>query len=317
MTMKTTRCARLAAVGAPVTIEDVALPDPAEGEVEVALDRAGLNPLDIHAMEGRVGDVERLPRTLGVEGTGLRDGRRVVVSGAGIGLVRDGTFGGAVIVPAANAVEIPDGVPADVAAVIAIAGVTAWRVTRELARVDPLDRVLVLGAAGGVGSLVTQLARSAGAVVWAQTGSAGKREFLAGLGADEVVVTDAAGLPDAVRALAPTVVFDPLGGAFTPAGLAALQPYGRLVSYGAAAGVAATIEVRSFYRNGLRMLGYGGILESASRTVEGVTNVAAEVAAGRLAIPVAEVIQLERIADAVEAVRARKVTGKIVLDVAG
>jgi NADPH:quinone reductase len=316
MIMNTTRCARLPAVGAPVTIEDVTLPEPGEGEVVVTLDRAGLNPLDIYAMAGTAGDTTRLPRTLGIEGTGELDGRRVVVHGGGIGLIRDGTFGGAVVVPAECAVEIPDSVPAEVAGAIAVAGITAWRVTREVARVDPLDRVLVLGAAGGVGSLVAQLARSAGAVVWAQTGNVAKREFLAGLGVDETVVADAAGLTDAVHALAPTVVFDPLGGAFTPAALAALRPYGRLVSYGAAAGGSATVDIRPFYRNGMRMLGYGGTLESAARTAEGITSVAAEIAAKRLTIPVAEVIPLDRLADAVEAVRARKVTGKVVLDVA-
>jgi len=315
--MNTTRCARLTALGSALTVADAALPEPGEGEVLVTLDRASVNPLDVYAIDGSVGDPERLPRTIGVEGTGLLEGRRVVVHGSGLGLVRDGTFAAAAVVPAEAAVEIPDGVPPEAAAGLAVAGVTAWRVTRELARVDPLDRVLVLGAAGGVGCLVTQLARSAGAVVWAQTGSAGKRDFLTRLGVDEVVVSDAAGLAGAVEALAPTVVFDPLGGAFTAAAASALQPHGRIVLYGASAGEQATIAVRPFYRNGLRMLGYGGIRESAARLAEGVASVAAEVAAGHLTIPVAEVLPLERVADAVEAVRARKVVGKVVLDVSG
>ncbi len=68
-----------------------------------------------------------------------------------------------------------------------VAGVTAWRTATEQARVTADDRVLVLGASGGVGSILVSLCRSLGARVWGQTGNPDKAGFVTGQGAEEVV----------------------------------------------------------------------------------------------------------------------------------
>ncbi|MGH9208787.1 MAG: zinc-binding dehydrogenase, partial [Acidimicrobiales bacterium] len=113
-----------------------------------------------------------------------------------------------------------------------VAGVTAWRVVTELAQVNDSDRVLVLGASGGVGSIIVSVARRLGATVWGQTGDAAKQTWVRERGAENVVVIGAGGLREAVRELKPTVVFDPLGNGFTGAATDALEESGRLVIFG-------------------------------------------------------------------------------------
>src|SRR4051794_15161097 len=102
--------ARLHRHGKPLRVEDVDLPDPGEGEVRVELRFAGVNPVDRYAAEGRVAADAPLPRTLGGEGSGLLDGTPVLVTGGGVGTIRDGVWAGAAVVPETAVVPLPDGV---------------------------------------------------------------------------------------------------------------------------------------------------------------------------------------------------------------
>ncbi|MBX6390180.1 MAG: zinc-binding dehydrogenase [Frankia sp.] len=314
----TTTAVRLLTAGEPARVVDgVELPEPGDGEVLVTIDHAGVNPIDSYAAAGIVGDTSRLPRTLGVEGTGLLpDGRRVVVTGVGIGLTRDGTWAGAAVVPAECAIEVPAGVDPPQAGSIGIAAVTAYDVVHRLGRVSAQDRVLVLGAAGGVGVVAVQLAKMAGASVLGQVGSAAKADTVRALGADDVVVASAAELVEAGRAAgwrAPTLVIDPLGGAFTSAAIELAEPGARIVLLGVSAGVEIPFPGRLFYRKGLTLLGYGGLLVTAEQRTTAIRALAQELAAGRLRIPVDEVLPLEKFADAFARLRDRSVIGKVVL----
>jgi NADPH:quinone reductase len=94
------------------------------------------------------------------------------------------------------------------------AGLTALKVVRELAKVTAEDRVLVLGAAGGVGTMIVSLARAAGATVWGQTGTEHKTAAIIEHGADRAIVAGPDELAEQITGFEPTVVFDPLGGGF-------------------------------------------------------------------------------------------------------
>jgi NADPH2:quinone reductase len=194
-----------------------------------------------------------------------------------------------------------------------VAGLTAWH-TLELADVQPEDRVLVLGASGGVGLTTVSLAASMGATVRGQTGSASKAEAIRRQGAHEVVVTDAEGLVEALGEWAPTVVIDGLGGAFTPAALSALAPHGRHVLFGTSAGSTSAMELRPLYRRGLRILGYGGLMLSDEERRDGLRGALAALAAGRMRIPIDRTLPLERVNDAFRLLDDRALTGKVVLD---
>jgi NADPH:quinone reductase len=309
------RAARLHHHGDPLRIEDVALPDPGEGEVRVTLAFAGVNPVDSYLAAGRVAPDAPLPRTLGGEASGHLDGRPVLVTGSGLGTRRDGVWASAANVPEGAVVPLPDGLDLRAAAALGVAGLTASDVVR-LAAVGPADRVLVLGASGGVGLPTVSLVAATGATVWGQTGSADKAEAIRRQGADDVVVTGAEGLSEAVAPLRPSVVIDPLGGAFTPVALTALSPRGRLVLFGTSAGAASTLNLQTLYRNGLTVLGYGGLILSDEERTRGLQEAVRALQEGRLRIAVDRVLPLDRVDDAFGLLSDRGVTGKIVLDLA-
>jgi NADPH2:quinone reductase len=129
-----------------------------------------------------------------------------------------------------------------------------------------------------------------------------------------VVVADAGRLADAAAGLRPTVVFDGLGGGFTGAAIAALQPHGRLVLFGASAGPQGEVPLESLYRNGLTVLGYAGLLEPDEVMSAKIAEALRALAAGRLSVPVDSAVPLEAVNDAFERIGQRQAHGKIVLD---
>ncbi|HET9772104.1 MAG TPA: zinc-binding alcohol dehydrogenase family protein [Acidimicrobiia bacterium] len=310
------RAARLHAHGKPLVVEEVVLPAAGDDEVVVDMAFAGVNPVDRYVAEGRVAPDGPVPRTIGSEGTGrvVGDGRPVLVHGVGLGARRDGAWASRTVVPRDALTDIPDGVDLAEAAAMGVAGVTAWRTATEQARVTAADRVLVLGASGGVGSILVSLCRSLGARVWGQTGNPDKAPFVRDLGAEDVVTAGPADLAAAVEALAPTVVFDPLGAGFSAAAVEALVPFGRLVSFGVSAGATTELNMQSLYRKGLTVYGYGGLIEPADRMAAGKAAALRALAEGRLRVVIADRLPLERVNDAFTALVDRAVTGKIVLD---
>lgn len=305
--------ARLAGHGQPLHTEQVDLPEPAPGEVVVDIAYAGVNPVDMYGAEGTVAADAPLPRTLGSEGAGTVEGRRVMVRGHGLGTARDGVWAAAAVVPRAALIDVPEGVDLEAAAAMGVAGVTAWRIVTELAQVKPDDTVLVLGATGGVGSVVVSVAHAIGATVAGQTGDADSAGWIKERGAGHVVVADAAGLAEAVARLRPTVVFDGLGGGFTGAAIEALEPHGRLVLFGTSAGPEGQVPLRSLYRKGISVLGYAGLLAS-DEVIGAATRDALEaLAAGKLTMPIGKTMPLTQVNEAFDLIRRREVRGKIVL----
>ena len=311
------RAARLHAHGKPLVVEEVDVAAPADDEVVVEVAFAGVNPVDRYTAEGRVAPDGPLPRTIGMEGAGRRadDGRPVIVQGGGLGTARDGAWSSLVVAPNSAVTDVPAGVDLSEAAAMGVAGVTAWRTATEQAQVTADDRVLVLGASGGVGSMLVSLCHSLGARVWGQTGNPDKAAFISGQGAEQVVTAGATDLVDAVGPLAPTVVFDALGDGFSGAAIDALAPHGRYVSFGVSAGPMAEINMQMLYRKALTVYGYGGLIESAERMAAGKAAALAALADGRLKVVVADVLPLGRVNDAFTALGDRAVSGKIVLDV--
>src|SRR3954453_6070747 len=164
------KAARLHSRDTPLVVEEVVLPSPGDGEVRVELAFAGVNPVDSYIARGRVASDGPMPRTVGGEARGLVDGRPVLVTGAGLGSTRDGVWAGAANVPETAVVPLPEGVGLREAAAMGVAGLPSWH-TLQLAGVRSADRVLVLGASGGVGLTTVSLAAALGATVWGQTGN--------------------------------------------------------------------------------------------------------------------------------------------------
>src|SRR5579862_2982695 len=147
---KSMRAMRLHALNGPLQLDDVDQPAPGSGETLVHVRYISVNPIDIWATQGKAGPAPSLPFVPGVEGVGEADGRLVLVNGSGLGTVRDGVFQEYVTAPASATIPLPDGVDLQQAAAMGVAGTTAWRVVHDFAHVTKEDRVLVLGASGGV-----------------------------------------------------------------------------------------------------------------------------------------------------------------------
>ena len=132
--------------------------------------------------------------------------------------------------------EIPEGFGAAAATALATQYVTAWYAGVELVRLHPGDRVLVQGAAGGVGTALVQIARLYGCVIFGTTGTPGKVNHLAEIGVDVPLCTLGSGFDAEYRRVSGgkslDVIFDSLGGAGVRKGLRLLGSGGRLVSYG-------------------------------------------------------------------------------------
>ena len=310
----TVRAARLIEFGQPVQIDDVELPAPGEGEVRVDLHYGGVNPIDRYNAAGQVNPDAVRPRTLGGEAAGEIDGRLVLVAGEGLGFVRDGVWSQAAVVPREAVVEVPEGVAAEHAAAMGIAGLTALNCVRTLARVTADDRVVVLGASGGVGSMIVSLARSAGATVWGQTGSEAKVAVITAEGADQVLVGGPEDISAALAGFEPTVAFDVLGDGYTGALVEAMAARGRIVSLGVSAGADVTFNMRLLYRKMLSLLGYGGTILTREDRRPGLQDALEAVRAGQMSVRVDSVLPLQDVNDAFQRLVDRSVQGKLLLD---
>jgi NADPH2:quinone reductase len=311
--MTAIRAARLHKHGEPLVVETIELGPPADGEVRVELEFGGVNPVDGYVAEGRVSPDGPLPRTLGAEAAGTVDGRSVLVAGEGLGSARDGVWASAANVPEPAVFAIPEEVAPGAAAAMGIAGLTAFNCVRTLAQVTAEDRVFVLGASGGVGSMIVSLAAAAGATVWGQTGSADKADGISELGAERVLVAGPDALAEPLAELQPTVVFDPLGGEFVAPAISALAARGRMVSFGVSAGAQVTFNLQELYRKTLTLFGYGGMQLGREERRAGLEAALEALRAGEIKVRIHEVLPLEHVNDAFRGLKERRVSGKLLL----
>src|SRR5947208_6047419 len=213
-------------------LADVPVPEPGEGEVLIRVSLAGMNYADTHQRTNDYLASYELPLVPGGEVAGVREdtGERVVaMSGTG-GYAEYATA------PEALTFPIPDGVDDGAALALLIQGLTAWHLYRTCGRVEPGESVAIVAAAGGVGSLAVQLGKPMGAGrVIALASTQAKRELTLELGADVAIDSGPEGLKErlveANEGRQVDVVFEMAGGAVFDACLAALAPFGRLVTY--------------------------------------------------------------------------------------
>src|SRR5947209_9344190 len=310
----TVRAARLIELGEPLRVEEVQLPEPGEDEVRVDLRFGGVNPIDRYIALGRVNPGGRRPRTLGGEAAGVLDGRAVLVAGEGLGAARDGVWARAAVVPRPAIIEVPDGVDPPHAAAMGIAGLTALNCVRRLAQVTAEDRVVVLGASGGVGSMIVSLAHAAGATVWGQTGSEAKAETIAHDGAHRVLVGGPEDIAPALAEFEPTVAFDVLGDGFVAPLVEAMAARGRIVALGVSAGAEVTFNMQLLYRKMLSLLGYGGTILTREERRPGLAAALEAVRDRELKVRIDTILPLEEVNEAFERIVDRRAQGKLLLD---
>jgi NADPH:quinone reductase len=293
-----------------VALADVPEPTPGPGELLLRMEAASVNRGEIRTAAAKpagtvIGwDVVGTVIGAGEGAEGAMEGERVLALSPG-----GGSFAERVVVPAQWALPLPAGRDAVTASALPVAGITAVNILR-LTRTHAGDRVLVTGAAGGVGSLAVQLAVAEKAEVTGQVGSQERAAFVAGLGAEPLVHPGDGSEVDGEY----DVVLDGIGGPmFTPL-LRALALKGRLLLYGNSAGGMCTFRPEDLYPKLITVLGFR-VFQSVSpdQGVRDMGMLAELVAAGRLEVsvqataPLADALPL--LADLLD----RKVAGKVVL----
>lgn len=311
-------------------LEYVDLPDPVPGpgQVLVRVAAAGVNFIDTYRRSG-IYPVP-FPHVVGSEGAG-----EVIALGEGVAgfTVGDqvswdgapGSYAELVVVSAANAVRLPEGIDPVTAAALPLQGMTAHYLVRSTFEVQPGHDVLLHAGAGGVGLLATQLASAHGGRVITTVGSAEKAELSRAAGAAEVIdysaMADlAVDLPPLVKELTGGqgvhVVYDGVGRSTFDASLASLRRRGTLVLFGGASGQVPPFD--------LQRLNSGGSLYVTRPTLAHYTVTREEiewrmgelldaVAAGELSLRVGARYPLAEAAEAHLALEGRRTTGKVLL----
>ena len=326
------------APGGPAVLETTSTPkpEPGPGEVRIRVEAAAVNFSDV--MRRRASPYPfptTFPYVPGAEVAGVIDAHGPGVTEPALGtpvfaVVGQGGEGGYAqyaLTGASRAFPIPPGIEPEVAAGLVIAGVTAVAMLREVARLQPGETVLVPAAAGGVGSLLVQVARvlEAGRII-ALASNEEKRATARALGADVALDPADPHLADQVREAAPEgidVLFEMEGGTALDQRLGWLAPFGRAVVYGAAGSEprrlsgqtldswlstpALNQSVIAFNLGGL----FGGRPAWAGAATQALIGWVLD---GRVAVPVGHVLPLARAAEAHELLESRRSTGKIVLD---
>ncbi|OAN73030.1 zinc-binding dehydrogenase [Jannaschia sp. EhC01] len=310
--------------GVPPKIKDLPEPVPGPGQVRIRIHACGLNFADLLMAKGTYQETPALPFTLGMEIAGVVEalgegvtapalGSRVAVFEGSGGLAEAGVFS------AARCVVIPDSMPFNEAAGFLVAYGTSHLALTDRARLQKGERLLVLGAAGGVGLTAVELGAAMGAEVIAVARGADKLAVAKAAGATHVIDSDTADLRAEVKALGGAdVVYDAVGGDGFKAAMRATNPGGRLIVIGFASGDVPKIPANHLLVKNIDAIGFywGGYLKWApERLAASLADLMQMYEAGQLSPHIGAQRRLSDAADALELLRSRKVSGKVVVTI--
>jgi NADPH2:quinone reductase len=304
-------------------LEEVAEPTAGPGEIIVDVGAAGLNFIDTYH-RGGLYPLE-FPFTPGLEGAGTVATVGDEVDGLSVGDrvgwtdVR-GSYAERHVIPADRAIVIPDDLSTDVVAAVMLQGLTAHYLASDTFPLSQGDRCLIHAGAGGVGLLLTQVARMKGARVITTVGTEDKVELSKQAGADDVIVYTQVDFKDAVEDLvgpnALDVVFDGVGKATFDKGIDLLRPRGMMVTFGNASGPVPEISPLLLAQKGSIFL-TRPTMAHYLRTREEFVGRASElfgwIAQGDLEVRIGASYPLAEAAEAHRALEARRTTGKVLL----
>jgi NADPH2:quinone reductase len=301
--------------GGPGVLDYKEAPDPVlqDGQVLVRVEAVGINYRDVYERQGD-GYGSLPPAVIGVEGAGT-----VVDSGERVAWVAvPGSYAELVAADPARLVPVPEGVSSELAAAAMLQGMTAHYLAFDSYPVQKDDWVLVHAAAGGVGLLLTQLAKLRGGRVVATTSNGEKASLARAAGANEVIGYD--GFAERVRELTDgegvAAVYDGVGKTTFLDGLKALRPFGRMINYGSASGRPDPLDVPTLAPAGSLYV-QRPTLSTYTRTRELLRERAGQLfellADGKLDVRIGARYALAEARQAHEDLEARLTTGKLLL----
>jgi NADPH2:quinone reductase len=319
------RAVQVTRFGTEPVLREIDRPEPGPGEVLVEVAACGLNFADLLMQKGSYQDTPEPPFTLGMEMSGRVVGLGAGVTRPGLG-ARVAAFAGRgglaefAAVPAEVCVEIPKAMAMDVAAGFLVAYGTSHLALTRRARLRAGERLVVLGAAGGVGLTAVELGAALGAEVVAVARGAEKLAAARQAGAHHLIDAGAADLRTAIKDLGGAdVVYDAVGGAAFTDALRATRPEGRILVIGFASGDVPQVPANHLLVKNVDVIGvyWGGYLRFARAALTGSLDELMEMyASGRIAPRIGATRPLARAGEALALLRDRAVPGKVVVTVA-
>lgn len=304
--------------------EEVDVPDPGEGEVQIRHTAIGLNFIDTYHRTGLY-PVD-LPTGLGSEATGIVEAVGPGVTGVAVGdrVVYAGTPANSYSeirnIAAWLLVPVPDDMPDEQAAAVLLKGLTAWYLLRRSYRVNKGDAILLYAAAGGVGSLTSQWAKHLGATVIGVVSTDEKAELARANGCEHIVMSDDADIPGTVKGLTGgegvAAVYDSVGRDTFFASLDSLRPHGTMVTFGNSSGPVDPFAPAELAKRGSLYV-TRPILFHFVNTRENLLHACDElfdvVHSGAVSISIGQQYALKDAAKAHRDLEARKTTGSTIL----
>jgi NADPH2:quinone reductase len=320
------RAIQIAKTGGPEVMELVELPvpKPAAGQLLVKIEACGVNFIDTYLREGRYPvalpfvpgqEAAGVVSELGEGVTGFAVGDRVAWNGT------RGTYAEYAIAPASETLHVPEGMSTEDAAAVLLQGLTAHYLAHGTYAIQLGDTVLIHAGAGGVGLLLTQMAKMLGAKVIATVSTPEKAELSRGAGADVTVLYTSESFVDAVKEYTAgkglPVVYDSVGKTTFEDSLKCLRPRGLLALYGASSGAVPPMDP-------IRLM--AGSLYLTRPTLKDYTQTRAEletragdvfgwVASGELKVRIGHRYKLEDAQQAHRDLAGRLTTGKVLLTI--
>ncbi len=321
--MRAVRCHELVGPSS-LRVDEVPDPSASAGEVVISVAAAGVNFPDLLVTEGKYqfkaplpfipgGEVSGTVAEVGAGVTDLSVGDRVAAT------MLFGAFAERACVPAALAVKLPDAVPFDVGAATLLTYGTTMHALVDRAGLRDGETLLVLGAAGGVGTAAVQIGKRLGAKVIAAASTPEKLEYCREQGADHGIDTSKEDLKARAKALSGggvDVVYDPVGGALTEEALRAMAWGGRLLVLGFAAGDIPKIPTNLLLLKGCAAVGvfWGAFAQrEPDQNRRHLEQVLRWVGAGELTPHLDGSYPFDRAAEALARLQRREVRGKLIL----
>lgn len=316
------RAFRLTSFDTAPAVEQIETPMPRKGEALVRIAACGLNFADLLMLKGSYQDTPEPPFTMGMEiaGTvealgpdteGPAPGTCVAVFAGQGGLAEAGCF------PVDRMSAIPDAMSFETAAGFLVAYGTSHLALGHRARLQKGERLLVLGAAGGVGLTAVEIGARMGAEVIACARGASKLAVAKAAGATHLVDSETQDIRAEVRALGGAdVVYDAVGGEQFKAALRATNPGGRLIPIGFASGEVPQIPANILLVKNLDVIGlyWGGYMAFAPEILTAsLAELFAMFEAGGLTPHIGAIYPLDQAAEAMALLKSRKSTGKVVV----
>lgn len=307
-----------------LAVIDVPEPTPGHGEVVIDVKAAGLNFLDTLVIEGKYQAKPDLPFTPGGEAAGVVSSVGDDVSGLvpGMRVMALGQFGAFAqkwAVPAPAVLRMPEGLDFETAAGFGLAYGTSYYALNQRAGLQAGETLLVLGAAGGVGSAAVQLGKAMGARVIAAASTDEKLAFAATCGADERINYVSEDLRERVKSLTAgqgvDVVYDPVGGELTEQAFRSIAWNGRLLVIGFASGTIPQLPLNLTLLKGASVVGvfWGSwIMRDPAASAANFDELFTMLAEEKLRPSVSDVFPLEGYEEAFGALSERTATGKVV-----